>query len=135
MSEKFEKLKVWQLSHSLVLRIYSVTSNSPPDEKYGLTSQLRHSASSVAANIVEGCSRQSDAEFCRFLDIALGSTGETIYHLILAKDLSLIDMDSYDKLRNDYEEVSRMLIGLIKSLRKGQETAANGLQIAADCKL
>jgi four helix bundle protein len=123
MAEKFENLKVWQLSHSLALRIYSITSEFPSEERFGLTSQLRRSATSVAANIVEGCCRQGDSEFKRFLNIARGSCGETIYHLILAKDLSFLYEGHYASLRAGYEEVSRMLNGLVSSLRSQQTTA------------
>lgn len=117
MAEKFENLKVWQLSHKLALEIYKETSKFPEEEKYGLISQLRRAATSVAANIVEGSCRKSDREFSHFLSIALGSCSEVIYHLILAKDLSILDELSYNNLRKRCEEVSKMLNGLLKSLK------------------
>jgi four helix bundle protein len=90
----FRKQKVWQKSHKLTLEIYKVTIDFPPDELYGLTSQLRRSCASIPANIAEGCGRQSDADFSRFLQIALGSAAELEYHLLLSHDLGFMnDLD------------------------------------------
>lgn len=87
----FRELPVWKLSHEMVLEIYKLTIKFPEKEEYGLTSQIRRSASSVPANIVEGIYRQSSKELSKFLYNARGSCGETIYHLLLAKDLSYLD--------------------------------------------
>ncbi|MBM3131800.1 MAG: four helix bundle protein [Chloroflexi bacterium] len=124
MSEKFEKLLVWRKSHELALIVYAQTALFPTEERYGISSQLRRSATSIPANIVEGCARQSDGDFARFIDIARGSCGETIYHLILAKDLSLITEDTYNKLRQEYEDVSRMLNGLMGAITKRRRSDA-----------
>jgi four helix bundle protein len=83
----FRELKVWQKAHQMVLKIYQTTKTFPGDEKYGLTSQVRRSAASVATNIVEGFKRRSDKDFARFLNTADASLEETKYHLILARDL------------------------------------------------
>jgi four helix bundle protein len=69
----FRDLKVWQKSHELTLLIYRSTKNFPKEELYGLTSQIRRSSSSIPTNIAEGCGRQTNAEFSRFLQIAFGS--------------------------------------------------------------
>jgi 23S rRNA-intervening sequence protein len=66
----FKDLKVWEKAHMLTLQVYEVTRSFPKEEIYGLTSQLRRAAASIAANIVEGCGRRSDGEFTRFLQIA-----------------------------------------------------------------
>lgn len=66
----FRKYDIWQLSHSLTLEVYKITSDFPKEELYRLTSQLRRAASSVPTNISEGCGRQSDKEFNHFLNIA-----------------------------------------------------------------
>ena len=87
----FRKQKVWQKSHKLTLEIYKVTMGFPRDEIYGLTSQLRRCCSSIPANIAEGCGRNSDADFSRFLQISMGSATELEYHLLLSHDLGMLD--------------------------------------------
>lgn len=81
----FKKLIVWKKAHEMTLNIYRTTKSFPKDEVYGLTSQLRRAASSIPANIAEGCGRNSDAELARFLQIAAGSASEVEYHLLLAR--------------------------------------------------
>ena len=75
----FRKYEVWQLSHSLVLDIYSISKNFPKEEQFNITSQLRRACASIPTNISEGCGRNSDKEFNQFLNIALGSASETEY--------------------------------------------------------
>ena len=88
--QDFKKLKVWQNSHNLTLAIYRATESFPSPELYGLTTQMRRSCSSIPANIAEGCGRDGDAEFARFLRIAMGSAAELDYHLLLARDLGFL---------------------------------------------
>jgi four helix bundle protein len=92
----FKQLKVWEKAHVLTLHVYEETQSFPREELYGLTSQLRRSAASVAANIVEGCGRRSDGEFTRFLQIARGSASELEYHPLLARDLRLLNGRSFE---------------------------------------
>jgi four helix bundle protein len=113
----FKDLKVWEKAHALTLEVYSETRSFPKDELYGLTTQLRRSAASVAANIVEGCGRRSDGEFTRFLQIARGSASETEYHLLLARDLNLLSETKFRKLDLMVVEVQRMLTGLVQRVR------------------
>ncbi len=87
----FKKYHIWNLSHELTLEIYSITNSFPKEEIYGLTSQMRRSTASIPTNISEGCGRDSDLEFNRFLTITLGSASETEYLIILAKDLGYIE--------------------------------------------
>ena len=101
----FEDLKVWEKSHDLVLEVYKVTQQFPTNEKFGLTSQIRRSAVSVAANIAEGSKRQHLKEYIQMLSISHGSLSETEYYLLLARDLKYLS-----------EEIGRMLNGLMKSL-------------------
>ena len=88
----FHELKVWQKAHQLVLAVYRFTASFPREELHGLTSQLRHSSSSIPANLAEGCGRNGDAEFVRFWSIAAGSASELEYHLLLAKDPELMKL-------------------------------------------
>ena len=113
----FRQLKVWEKSHQLALAIYKVTKEFPKEELYGLTSQIRRASMSIPTNIAEGCGRNTDADFARFLQMAMGSASETEYQLILARDLEFLPKDSYEKLHNDTEEVKRMLASLLKTIR------------------
>jgi four helix bundle protein len=113
----FRKLQVWEKAHELTLAVYRSTSGFPKDELYGLTSQIRRASSSIPANIAEGCGREGDAEFKRFLQIALGSASELEYHLLLAHDLGYIDQGSYIRLEQNATEVKRMLTGFIQRLK------------------
>jgi four helix bundle protein len=115
--KNFRELKVWQKSHELTLGIYKVTSRFPKEEMYGLTSQLRRASSSVPANIAEGCGRKGDAELSRFMQIAMGSASEVEYHLLLAKDLGLMDVKQHLKLEAETIEVKRMLASFITAIR------------------
>ncbi len=117
----FHSLKVWQKSHELTRAIYSVSARFPAREVYGLTSQLRRAAVSVAANIAEGCGRGSDADFARFAQIAMGSASEVQYLLLLARDLSYFERDGVEGMEEKVEEVKRMLAGLLKRLRSAGE--------------
>jgi four helix bundle protein len=87
--QDFHKLIAWQKSHSLVLRVYTLSATFPKAELFGLTSQIRRAATSIAANIAEGASR-GGRSFSHFLRIALGSAGELEYFVILSADLKLI---------------------------------------------
>jgi len=100
----------------LALSIYKVTLSFPREEIYGLVSQLRRAASSVPANIAEGCGCNGNREFARFLGIALRSASETEYHLLLARDLAYLDRKTYEQLNNQITEVKRMLTGFIQKL-------------------
>ena len=115
----FRTLTVWQKSHELALSIYKETKGFPKEEVFGLTSQMRRAASSVSANIAEGCGRGSDADLSRFLQIAFGSISELDCHLILARDLTLLNVERYDKIYSQVIEVRRMLASLIRKIKDG----------------
>ena len=117
----WKNLKVWQKSHALVLDVYTVTRSFPKDELFGLTSQVRRSVSSVPANLVEGQSRNTTKEYLQFLYNARGSLEETRYHLLLAKDLTYLKDETYNHLESQYEQTSKMLNSLIKSIKKGTQ--------------
>ena len=113
----FRQLQVWEKSHELVLDIYTITSRFPKNELFGLTSQIRRASSSIPTNIAEGCGRGSDADFCRFLQISMGSASETEYELQLAHDLGYLDDAAYESLNRKVIEVKRMLSSLIVKIK------------------
>ena len=113
----FRQLKVWEKAHQLALDIYKASAIFPKEELYGLTSQIRRASMSIPTNIAEGCGRNTDPDFARFLQIAMGSASETEYQLILTHDLGFISREKYEKLQNDVEEVKRMLASLLKTIR------------------
>ena len=84
--QDFRKLNVWEKAHEFVLDVYKASDLFPPQEKFGVTSQLRRSAASIPTNIAEGCGRGSNADLARFLQISMGSASEVEYLLILARD-------------------------------------------------
>lgn len=116
--DKFEELQVFQEAHELTLMVYKSTSKFPRSEEFGLRSQIRRSAASVAANIVEGNSRGHKKEFLQFLYLANGSLEETKYHLLLAKDLNYISDGEYQLLHEQSELVGKLLKGLIAYCKK-----------------
>ena len=115
---QWRDLDVWKKSHELVLGIYSITSSFPNTETYGIISQLRRSSSSVPANIVEGQSRNTTKEYLLFLYNARGSLEETRYFMFLSKDLKYLSYEIYLEFEKNCEEISKMLNGLIRSLKK-----------------
>jgi four helix bundle protein len=112
----FRHLTVWQKSHELTLALYKRTASFPREEIYGLTAQIRRAASSIPANLAEGCGTDADAEFARYCSIARASSSELEYHLLLAHDLTLLRPDDYAQVNERVLEIKRMLTGLIQKL-------------------
>jgi four helix bundle protein len=108
---------VWRKAHSLTLRIYSATQNFPREELFGLTSQMRRAASSIGANIAEGCGRKG-GDLNRSISIAIGSSDELDYHLLLTRDLGFIAENKYLELSRDNAEIGRMLSGFKQTLAR-----------------
>lgn len=113
----FRELKVWEKAHHLTLALYKVTQHFPKEELYGLTSQIRRAASSIPANIAEGCGKGSDNELARYMQIAMGSASELEYHILLSKDLEYIEQKTYQDLVVRVIEVKKMLGPFIKKLK------------------
>ncbi len=114
--ENFQQLHAWQEAHRLVLAIYKITQGFPPEEKFGLVSQMRRAAVSIPANIAEGFKRRGIQDKLRFYNIAEGSLEEIKYFLILAKDLGYIAADK--ELTPQAETVGRLLNGLLASTER-----------------
>jgi four helix bundle protein len=111
-------LRAFELADQLALAVYQTTKTFPKDEIFGMTAQMRRAAVSVPSNIVEGCARNSNADFLRFLDIAFGSGRELEYQLSLATRLGYIDPGESQQLDAIVNELMKVLGGLIKSLRQ-----------------
>lgn len=119
VARDFKKIIVWQKADDLAVEIYEITRASfPKDETYGLTSQIRRAAVSVAANVVEGSGRQTPADFLRFLGFAQGSLSEVEYYLHLARRLNYLDDATYENLENKRAEVGKTLTGFMNAIRK-----------------
>lgn len=111
--QDFHNLKVWQKGHELTLSVYRQTAAFPKHELFALTSQMRRAAASIPTTMAEGCGRGSDAEFGRFLQIAMGSASELEYQLLLSHELGYLSADAHAVLIRDVKEIKRMLSALI----------------------
>ena len=112
----YKKFLFWEKAHQLTLDVYTNTTSFPKDELFGLVSQMKRSSSSIPTNIAEGCGRNSDKDFCRFLFVAFGSANELEYQILLGMDLNFIENENAQKLLSQVEEVKKMLNGLITKL-------------------
>lgn len=111
----FTQLRTWQNARHLAVHLYEVTRTFPADERFGLTSQLRRAAVSVAANIAEGFSRNTAKDKVNFYGMALGSLTETMSHMYISYDLGYIDKDSLQPILTKTDELQKMIHGLIKT--------------------
>ena len=113
---RHEGLKAWVACHELVLAVYRITSRWPTREQYGLTSQARRAAYSAAANIAEGSAKRGSKDFCRFLNISLGSIAELSYVLLLARDLEYLKAEEWGETEALRDHAGRLTWGLYRSL-------------------
>jgi len=126
MARDFRTIDAWRKADDLAVFVYEVTRQSfPAEERYGLISQMRRAAVSVAANIAEGAGRQYLKEFLQFLYRARGSLSELEYYIHLASRLGYLSSRQYEELRNSQKDVAATLIGYIRYieslLEKGQK--------------
>tara|TARA_B100001964_G_scaffold211009_1_gene245924 strand:+ start:102 stop:458 length:357 start_codon:yes stop_codon:yes gene_type:complete len=111
------KLRAFELADEVALLVYRLTASFPREELYGLTSQMRRVAVSIPSNIVEGCARESQADYLRFLDIAFGSLRELHYQVSLSKRLDFLSNQDFSLIEPKIIETEKVLNGLIKALR------------------
>jgi len=114
----YKDLIAWQKSYDLCLDVYKITKTLPQSEQYGLTAQLKRSSLSIPSNIAEGYTRNSKADYLRFLYIGYASLAELETQLLLAKDLKYIEQSIFNKIIEMQKEVQRIMLGLIKSLKR-----------------
>ena len=118
MVNRAQDMDVFKLSHSLTIEIYKLTERFPPEEKFGLSSQMRRSAYSIPVNLVEGASRLGTKEYRQFVGVARGSSAEIGYQLLLSRDLGYLSEQDYTSIRERYDRVAKMLTGLIRTLKR-----------------
>jgi four helix bundle protein len=111
------KLRAFELADEVAMLVYQITAEFPKEELFGLTSQIRRAAVSVASNIVEGCARDSEADYLRFLNIAFGSLRELHYQLNLSKRLGFLPNEDSSLIEPKVVETEKVLNGLIRALR------------------
>jgi four helix bundle protein len=120
-----ERFVAWQHCHRLTLLTYQLTQSFPKSELYGITSQMRRSAYSAAANIVEGCAKKGASEFRRFLDISLGSLAELSYFALLARDLEFLSNEAWLEFERLHDVAGKTTMGLHRAMAR---RAAHGPQ-------
>ncbi|MBW2600481.1 MAG: four helix bundle protein [Deltaproteobacteria bacterium] len=113
------KLRAFELADEVAVLVYRVTARFPREELYGLTSQMRRAAISIPSNIVEGCARDSQADYLRFLHIAFGSLRELHYQLSLSKRLGFLPNENSSLIEPKAVETEKVLNGLIRALQDG----------------
>jgi four helix bundle protein len=121
--QNYRQLSVWRKAHAVALNIHRVSDAIPKKNNSGLVSQIRRAALSIPANIAEGCSRSSDLDFAKFIQVAIGSASELEYHIHFAADAGLIPRAEFAARHLEVVEVRRMLIGLLKKLRTATSAA------------
>lgn len=119
----FRRLAVWEKAHLLTIRVYNATDGNAMHRYPGLSAQLRRSVAAIPTNIAEGAGHASQAQFNRFLEIALASAREADYQILLAKDLGLLSQKEYAFIEARLSEVQAMIVGLRKRVLEGIDTS------------
>ena len=111
-------LDVWKEAIELARTVYLVTQDYPKEEMFGLVSQMRRAAVSIASNIAEGAARQGNKEFLQFLYIAIGSASELDTQIEISKTASMGDKEKLSEVQESVNRVARMIQGLIRSIKQ-----------------
>jgi four helix bundle protein len=114
---RFKELEFWKISRELNKEIYLITRDFPVQEKFGLISQIRRASISISSNIAEGCSRRSNNDFYRFLEIAMGSAYELESQIILATDLNFMTEKDQEIVLNKLESIVKMMSKFMSTLK------------------
>ena len=115
-----ERLRAWELGHELTLAVYRLTAAWPVAKRYGLTAQIRRAAAAVPTNLAEGAARRGAREFRRFADIALSSTAEVAYLLLLARDLGFVAEPDYARIDDLRKRTGGLTWRLIRALARSR---------------
>ncbi|MCB0374184.1 MAG: four helix bundle protein [Muricauda sp.] len=118
----YKNYKVWEKSHQLVLSVYGLTKDFPKSELYNLTSQMNRASVSIPTNIAEGCGRETQKKFIRYLYIPSGSAHELDYLLLLASDLGYIESEISKNIVSEIDEIKKMLAALINTIKTSLKT-------------
>ncbi|MEI6106498.1 MAG: four helix bundle protein [Opitutae bacterium] len=117
----FEKLDAWNKAIVLANTVYEATKSFPADERFGLTNQLRRAAVSISSNLAEGCSRSSQSDFARFVEIATGSAFEVASQVVIARDQGYLSTAQFQSIQAGALEITRMLSGLRQTLLRAKD--------------
>jgi len=120
--KSFTDLNAWKESHKLVLTIYNITQSFPPEERFGITNQLRRASVSITSNIAEGFTRGGNKEKIQFYRIALASLTEVQNQLLICRDISYITKEKFNEIAQQSITAQKILNGLIKSAPTIQNT-------------
>jgi four helix bundle protein len=115
----FRELTIWNQGIDLAVKVYEVSKQLPKEELYGLRSQITRAVVSIPSNIAEGCSRESERDFKRFLEISLGSAFELETHLIVAEKLGFIISTSVQDVLADLTKEQKQINTLISKIKEG----------------
>ena len=116
----FRKLEIWKNGIELVKQVYKLSDKLPSEEKFGLRSQITRAAVSIPTNIAEGCSRNSEVEFKRFLEIAMGSLFEVETQLIIAQELKFIEAEELEIIFTLIQKEAKMINSLINKIKNSR---------------
>ena len=122
MTQGYRDLVVWQQAMNVAVETYRLTSAFPKDEMFGLTSQMRRAAVSIASNIAEGKGRKSRNEFSHFLGIALGSKSELETQIVLSERVNLLKTSETESIKKSLDDIGKMLTALRRKLGTRDKT-------------
>ena len=118
LMRNFKELKIWQKGFDIAVKSFRLIGAFPKEEKFGLSSQITKSAVSISSNIAEGSSRLSEKDYCRFIEISLGSTFELETQLLIAKAVNFGNTELGSEILRDLDEEEKMLISFMNKLKK-----------------
>jgi len=116
--KNFKRLKIWEKGFKIAIETYKITKEFPPEEKYGLSSQINRSAVSISSNIAEGSSRRSEKDYFRFVEIALGSCFELESQFLVSYELDFGNKERIENILQEIDEEQKMLIAFMRKLEK-----------------